>query len=365
MFFHNSRFEHIIMKYLKARDKINLSGCIVQDAVFDTCDLSTPDFHGTVFDSASFVCSVFRDWTQFRNIRCPKADFNGALFHGRTSMNGIRVKEVVITDGLFESGLSMEGAEFGAFLLSGSILRGTFQIGECKGSKMFFDKCNIECEITLDSDGTDFYFRDASNSGILNIVAAKSVSLYGFRNNGKIYMDWRELKPRLVEYGFDPQLYRMLRENYRATGHPKDEEGVIKRQHEREMEALKNDEMNLSILKRYIGLWIMGKFGGFGIDPKRPFIASVSVILLFALVYTAFLLSEKGFYLDGGLDDLGLLSSFCEGLIVSLFAFISLGFTSKIYPYSFDVSLIVGVEGFVAFFILTYYTVIITRKVTE
>ena len=89
------------------------------------------------------------------------------------------------------------------------------------------------------------------------------------------------------------------------------------------------------------------------------------MILLFALVYAAFLLSGSGFYLDGGLDGLDPLSSFFEGLIVSLFAFISLGFTSKIYPYTFDVGLIVGVEGFVAFFILTYYTVIITRKVTE
>ena len=365
MFFHQSRFRHLNMEYLKARDKINLSECVVQNAKFNSCDFSTPDFHDTRFGSVSFVCSVFREWTQFRNIECSKADFDGALFYGRTSMNDIHVGKVAVTNALFESGLSMVGAEFYEFQLSKSILRGTFQIGKCKGTKIIFDDCNIECEVTFESPQTDVSFRNASNSGIINIVTAKSVSLSGLRNNGKIYMSWEELEPRLVDDGFNPLLYRMLRENYRATGHPRDEEGVIKHQHEREMASIRSADLNLSRLKRYVILWILYKFGGFGIDPKRPFIASASVILLFALVYAAFLLSGSGFYLDGGLDGLDPLSSFFEGLIVSLFAFISLGFTSKIYPYTFDVGLIVGVEGFVAFFILTYYTVIITRKVTE
>ncbi len=302
-----------------------------------------------------------------------------------------------------------EGSSFkGEFHIEDSFLgNGEFNFRECdfSGAEVYMHNVNFGIgkisfqnslfkTLSLRNSQLNNYFDlqiqscellDLSNTVVKDIIdinppnfdpIIKAIDLSGMRLLGRIYIDWRRTNLKQLIYNQNStykskeEQFRILKENFNATGHYSDEdEAYVKFKRTEAISILKESiqrKKNLKLIaysQYYFKKLIFDKMGKYATDPLRVLFTMLTTYLIFTIVYI--LLGQFGeIHIVSSLfplDDPRTLGYTAKAFYHSAVTFLTIGY-GDYYPDGIN-RWISGLEGFMGLFLMSYFTVAFVRKI--
>jgi hypothetical protein len=191
---------------------------------------------------------------------------------------------------------------------------------------------------------------------------------------GKLYIDWRQNKceevitnQKLTTLRQKADQFRILKENFNATGKYEDEDTayiMFKRYEAKSWLTEQKERGGLIKLLSYVPhafQWLVfDKMGLYATSPGRVLISVLVFWFIFGSVYFAIDLSGLGHTVSSvsNPDDLTVL---VQSYYHSAITFFTIGY-GDVFPVGLS-RLISGLEGFMGVFMMSYFTVAFVRKV--
>ncbi len=352
------------------------------------------DFHFSEFGKGDFLFDRVHTMTGSIDFRA--VDFGTGM---------VRFKNLSVEDGdiIFENA-KLEG---NFYILDTVLGKGvvTFDEASFEKAKLFienvdfgtgkvsFNKAKFD-ELSLRNSQLDNFFDlrlkscnmlDLSNTvvkDILNIDSEgfssnlKGLNLAGMRLLGRIYLDWKRTQVSKLIYeqntgnAIKAEQFRILKENYNATGQYNYEDEAYVEFKRAEAKAFLEDDLQgnwfaktKAWIKYGFERLIFDRMGAYATDPLRVLITMIVTYIIFSLVFL--FISEFGdaqivsaLYED---SDTRVLGTVQKAFYHSAITFLTIGY-GDYYPEGIA-RWLSGIEGFVGLFMMSYFTVAFVRKV--
>jgi hypothetical protein len=351
------------------------------------------DFHYSVFGD----CEIIFERTEFGNSRVDfrtvdfgtgRVNFNRSVFgtgeinfegacckaarvHFKRSKMGSGVKNFSLME-MDETVLSFEGTEFGD---------GDVSFYESRFNSLSLKSCHLNhyFDLRLASadllDTSDTIARDIVDIQPYDFpVDIKILDLSGMRLLGKLYIDWSLNKcehliinQELTTLRQKAEQFRILKENFSATGKYEDEDQayiMFKRYEARswltEQEEKGGIIRTLSYIPHAFQWLVFDKIGLYATSPGRVLFSVIVFWLVFGTLYFLIDLSGLGSTVSsvGNPDNLSVL---VQSFYHSAITFFTIGY-GDVFPRGLS-RLVSGLEGFMGVFMMSYFTVAFVRKI--
>lgn len=272
---------------------------------------------------------------------------------------------------IFKSLITFENAEFG---------NGNLSFFKAKLNQISFKSCHLNNYLDLRIESCNLI--DLSDTVVRDIVDLKKgfskvdikeLNLKGLRNLGKIILDWRiNDVESLIENQNGTHLeraeqYRILKENFRASGQYEDEDDAYVKFKRNELKYLHAERLKrgrLSALWAYPAKWgeqlLFDKMGKYATKPFRVLVSMFIIYLLFSFVYLLMIHTGHG-DLKPGFDPPEQMSELSLSFYHSAITFLTIGY-GDYSPWGI-IRIISSFEGFVGLFMMSYFTVAFVRKI--
>lgn len=326
-------------------------------------DFRTVDFgEGRV----NFNRSVFGDGdVTFEGTELSK----GRFFFKRVSMgNGSRSFELMNCP---SSEVNFEKTDFG---------NGPISFHNSKYRQLILKSCHIDHYLDLrvaeawKLDLSDTIARDIIDMEPYDFdVNIQVLDMSGMRLLGRIYIDWRlnrchqmiQEQMETTSLRQKAEQYRILKENFNATGKYEDEDKAYIEFKRHEARAdLQDRSRNKPWSKLYLlpGHWfkhlIFDLVGQYATNPIRVLFSMLVAYVFFSLVYFFDMVFTNA-DIVASVDDH--LSTVAKAFYHSAITFLTIGYGDH-YPY-LSIRWISGIEGFAGLFLMSYFTVAFVRKI--
>jgi len=272
---------------------------------------------------------------------------------------------------VFKSPITFERAEFGGGNLSffkANLNEISFKSCHLNNYlDLRIDKCNVvDLSDTVVRDIIDF------NKGFSK-VEIKILNIKGLRNLGKIILDWRNngveklIESQNATVFEKAEQYRILKENFRASGQYEDEDEAyvkFKRNELRYLHSERLKEGGLTIIWAYPAKWgeqlLFDKMGKYATKPFRVLVSMFVIYVLFSLLYLLMIHTGHG-DLKPGFDPPEQMTELSLSFYHSAITFLTIGY-GDYSPWGV-IRIISSIEGFVGLFMMSYFTVAFVRKI--
>ncbi|NPA68306.1 MAG: two pore domain potassium channel family protein [Chlorobi bacterium] len=354
----------------------------------------TADFHFSEFGNGNitFDRAVFLNGSiDFKavNFGTGKVSFDKTYFgdnnitlEGSTLNGELAIKNSVFGKGEFNfseadfknSDVEINNVDFGIGKIT--FKQSNFRTLSLKGSQLdnYFNLQITSCKMLDLSDTVVKDILDINPPDFDPVIEA--IDLSGMRLLGRIYIDWRRanikelIYKQNTSYKSKEEQFRILKENYNATGQYSYEDEAYVEFKRTEAKALLQDEISkknrlkITAYIKYAFKWLVfDKMGKFATDPLRVLTTMLITYLIFTFLYL--ILAEFGeVHIVSSLfapDDPRILSPAGKAFYHSAITFLTIGY-GDYYPEGIS-RWISGIEGFVGLFLMSYFTVAFVRKI--
>jgi hypothetical protein len=351
------------------------------------------DFHYSVFGDSE----IFFERTEFGNSRVDfravdfgsgRINFNRSVFgDGEVNFEGasgksarIQFKRAEMGFGtknfslidMEETDISFERTEFG---------EGDVSFYESKFRAISFRSCHLNhyFDLRLDKAGllniSDTIVRDIIDMEPFDFpVRIKKLDMSGMRLLGKLYIDWRHNKCREIIVNQEgttlrqkSEQFRILKENFSATGKYEDEDEayiMFKRFEAESWLVEQHEKGGIAKITSYVPYgfqWLVfDKIGLYATSPIRVLFSVVFFWIIFGLLYFLLDLTGLGSTVSS-VSNPDHLSVFVQSFYHSAITFFTIGY-GDVYPVGLS-RIFSGLEGFMGVFMMSYFTVAFVRKV--
>ena len=206
------------------------------------------------------------------------------------------------------------------------------------------------------------------------MLLVKILDMSGMRLLGKLYIDWRQnnckeaiKNQRITTLRQKADQFRILKENFSATGKYEDEDKayiMFKRYEAGSWLAEQKERGGIVRLLSYIPhafQWLVfDKMGLYATSPGRVLFSVLVFWFIFGSVYFAIDLSGLG-HTVSSVSNPDELSILVQSFYHSAITFFTIGY-GDVYPVGLS-RLVSGIEGFMGVFMMSYFTVAFVRKV--
>jgi len=351
------------------------------------------DFHYSVFGE----CEIMFERTEFGNSRVDfrtvdfgsgRINFNRSVFgDGEVNFEGasckagkIQFKKAEMGQGLKnfnlmemdDTDVSFERTQFGD---------GDVTFYESKFHSISLKSCHLDHYFDLRLAKTELL--DISDTIVRDIVdlepydfpvEIKTIDMSGMRLIGKLYIDWRHnkcndsiVKQESTTLRQKAEQFRILKENFNATGKYEDEDRayiMFKRYEAKSWLTEQKEKGGITRLASFVPhgfQWLVfDKIGLYATSPGRVLISVLIFWLVFGWLY--YLIEVTGFGLTvSSVSNPDNLSTFVQSFYHSGITFFTIGY-GDVYPQGMSRVLSV-LEGFIGVFMMSYFTVAFVRKV--
>ena len=351
------------------------------------------DFHYSVFGN----CEIIFERTEFGNSRVDfrtvefgsgRVNFNRSVFgDGEVNFEGascssgkIQFKKAEMGTGpksfnlmeMEETEVSFERTLFG---------NGNVTFYESSFKSLSLKSCHLDQYFDLRLAKADLL--DISDTIVRDIVDLepydfpvdiKIIDISGMRLIGKLYIDWTHNKCNLsisnqenTSLRQKAEQYRILKENFNATGKYEDEDEayvMFKRFEAKSWLNEQKEKGGISKIFSYLShgfKWLVfEKIGLYATAPGRVLISVVIFWFFFGLLYYLTEIFGLGKTISG-VGNPDQLSILIQSYYHSAITFFTVGY-GDVYPTGLS-RIISGVEGFMGVFMMSYFTVAFVRKV--
>lgn len=350
------------------------------------------DFHYTIFEqcSLSFERTEFgKGKVDFRTTEFleSKINFNRSLFgNGDKSFEAAQVNNGKITFKKTDWGdgnINFELVEFDDtnLVMDNSIFgKGELSFHQSKITIISLKSCHLDYYVDLRVNECEFMdLSDTIVRDILDLkphkttVRVKELNFSNLRLIGRIFIDWKENNVKQLINSQNTtttqekaEQFRILKENFYATGQYSDEDKAYVEFKRKERKA----KLQSSIKKnKWNSLWaypsdafqwlIFDKVGLYGTDPVRVLSSMVVSYLFFAIMYfiLPFISDSRIVSSMGNTGFSELKTAFYHSAIT----FLTIGY-GDYYPEGI-IRWLCGLEGFIGLFLMSYFTVAFVRKI--
>lgn len=289
-----------------------------QDAIFEYTHFGTGF---VLFDDARFCCASasFRGCTLQGTMRFLKTDLGRC--HVRFA--GADISALFFYRNTFAHHTDLRMRSIGTLVVQDCVIEKTLRCSRYKDTPVRFDALSFIDTVNLGQIDISWQDNDVKNA------IARGM--------------WHDFETHGPSRAFtNPELasqYRMLKENFRRTGRPSDEDGALRA-------AMRH---KTSTPQRW-PLKLLGLIGGYGTRPLSIFFTALIVILGFGALYTAAMRSPAPF------------GRFLSSVYFSAVTFLTIGY-GDIAPTTAVSAILTGLEGFFGLFLMSYFTVAVARKI--
>ncbi len=350
------------------------------------------DFHYARFEQ----CNVSFERTEFGSgkvdfrtteILESKVNFNRSVFgNGDKSFEAAHMTNGKISFKKTDWGdgnINFELAEFEntTLLMDNSIFgKGELSFNQSNIRIISLKSCHLDYYVDLRVNACEFLdLSDTIVRDILDLkphktpVKIKELNFSGLRLIGRIFIDWKENNVRQLINDQNTtttqekaEQYRILKENFYATGQYSDEDKVYIEFKRKERKA----KLESSIKKnKWNKLWaypsvafqwlIFERVGLYGTDPVRVLSSMLISYLFFAVMYFILpLISDTRIVSSIGNSEVSELKT---AFYHSAITFLTIGY-GDYYPEGI-IRWLCGLEGFIGLFLMSYFTVAFVRKI--
>jgi len=347
-------------------------------SVFDDCDIlfertefgnSRVDFRTVDFGSGrvNFNRSVFGDGeVDFEGVSCRAAK----LYFKRTEM-GSGLKNFSQME-MEETDISFERTDFG----DGNVI-----FYESKVRSISLRSCHLDHYIDLRLasskvlDISDTIIRDIVDIEPYDFpVDIRIIDMSGMRLLGKLYIDWRQnrckhaiIDQKLTTMRQKAEEFRILKENFSATGKYEDEDRayIMFKRFEAESWLAEHKERGgviriISYIPHAFQWLVFDKIGLYATSPGRVLFSVLVFWFFFGSLYYSIDMTGLGKTVSSvsNPDELSIL---VQSFYHSAITFLTIGY-GDVYPVGLS-RLVSGIEGFIGVFMMSYFTVAFVRKV--
>lgn len=368
--FGEGNFSFKIARIISGRIDFHYTSFGEGDVIFERVEFgdSRVDFRAVDFGSGrvNFNRSIFRD----DDFAMEGALFEGTKFFFKRVYMGAGIKDFSLMD-MRSAEASFDKTDFGS---------GELNFNGSSFRSLSLKSCHLDHYVDIRISGAENL--DLSDSIVRDIIdmepfnteySLKVLDLSGMRLLGKLYLDWNNNKCRQVimnqtntSLRQKSEQYRILKENFNATGKYEDEDRayvMFKRlESKSELHETLKQKKGISKLPAYISYgsrWlIFDAAGKYATNPIRVLFTMVVSYLVFSLAYLIMMLFSRSDIIASVDDKLTVVA---RAFYHSAITFLTIGYGDH-YPYGL-IRLISGVEGFIGLFLMSYFTVAFVRKI--
>lgn len=147
--------------------------------------------------------------------------------------------------------------------------------------------------------------------------------------------------------------FGLLKENFKQIGYYDDEDEAYKAYMKYKTKALKFKVIKEGGKKLFYKLF--GTISNYGTNPYKLFLIAICIIIFFGFLY--------GFlYVMNGINEISIFRNILQGQYFSTITFLTIGY-KEMEPSTDLTRILAGIEGFIGLFIMSFFTVVVARKI--